>query len=116
MNLKLLVALVEDERTEAVIEAARQRGATGSTVITSVRGEGLKPAKTFLGLDLAAQRDVLFFIVAESRAQEILEAISAAARMDEEPGAGVAIQLDIEDAVGMTTQLPALLHEIEEEV
>jgi len=116
MKLKLLVALVEDERTEATIEAARQRGATGSTVITSVRGEGLKPAKTFLGLDLAAQRDVLLFIVAESRAREILEAINVAARMDEDPGAGVAFQLDIEDAVGMRTQLPALLHEIEEEV
>ena len=116
MKLKLLVALVDEERTEAAIEAARARGATGSTVIAGVRGQGLKPVKTFLGLDLAVRRDVLFFIVAGSRAREILEAVGEAADMDTRPGAGIAVQIDIEDAVGMSTQLPTLLNEIEEEV
>ncbi len=78
MNLKLIMALVSDEKTDAVIDAARDAGATGATVITSVRGEGLKPDKTFLGLDLTAQRDVLLFLVAEQRAREILETIAKA--------------------------------------
>jgi nitrogen regulatory protein PII len=116
MKLKLIVAMVEDERTDTVIDAARERGATGATVITSVRGEGLKPAKTFLGLDLAGQRDVLLFIVAEERARTILEAISKAGCFDDDPGAGIAFQIDIEDAIGLKTQLPTLMHEIEDEV
>ncbi len=43
MNLKLIVAMVDNEKSQAVIDAAREGGATGATVITSVRGEGLKP-------------------------------------------------------------------------
>jgi nitrogen regulatory protein PII len=116
MFLKLIIALVEDGRTDEVLKAARDAGCTGATVITSVRGEGLKPSKTFLGLDLSSHRDVLLFIVAAPKARAILETIAAAGKMDEEPGAGVAIQLSIEDAVGMQTQLPTLLQEIEDEV
>lgn len=113
MNLKLLVALVSDDKTEAVLDAARQAGATGATVITACRGEGLRPGKTFLGLELTAQRDVVFFLVAEPQAREILETVAAAGRFDDEPGAGIAFQISIEDAVGLRTQSEALLKEIE---
>ena len=43
MKFKLIVVLVTDEKTDTVIETARECGATGSTVITSARGEGLVP-------------------------------------------------------------------------
>ena len=113
MNLKLILALVSDDITDDVVEAARDAGATGATVITSGRGEGMKTAKTFLGLDLTGQRDVVLFIVAAPRARVILETIARAGRFDTESGAGIAIQLPIEDAVGLKTQLPRLLEEIE---
>ena len=116
MNLKMIMTLVEDARTQTVIDAGRKAGATGASVITSVQGEGLEPEKTFLGLDLAAQRDVVLFIVAETKARDILEAIAAGGQFDEEPGSGIAFQIAIEDAVGFKTQLPTLLNEIEEEL
>lgn len=116
MNFKLLVAIVNEEKTQAIVDAARGGGATGATVITSCRGEGLKREKTFLGLDLTASRDVVLFLVAEPLAREILETIAAAGRFDDEPGSGIALQIAIEDAVGLKTQLPTLQHEIEEEV
>ena len=116
MRLKLIVVMVDNTRTSAVIDAARDGGATGATVITSVRGEGLTPEKSFLGLDLSAARDVVLFLVAEPRSRDILEAIAQAGRFDEEPGAGIAFQIAIEDAVGLKTQLPTLLHEIEEQI
>jgi nitrogen regulatory protein PII len=116
MDLKLIMALVSDDTTEAVMDAAREAGATGATIITSVRGEGLKPEKTFLGLDLSAQRDVLLFLVAGPRAREILETIAEAGQFDEKPGAGIAFQVTIEDAVGLKTQAATILHEIEEEI
>ena len=113
MKMALIVALVSDEKTNHIIEAARAGGATGATIISSVRGEGLKPAKTFLGLDLAARRDVVLFLVAEPRARDILERLAAAGDMDREHGAGVAFQLSIDDAVGLSTQLPTLMEELE---
>jgi len=116
MNLKLIVALTADEKTEAIVSAARAAGATGATVITACRGEGLKPEKSFLGLDLTAQRDVVLFLVAEPKARQILEAIADAVHLDDEPGAGIAFQLGIEDAVGLRTQEAAILCEIEDSV
>ena len=116
MNLKLIVALVADEKTEDILEAARAAGATGATVITSVRGEGLRRQKTFLGLELTAQRDVLLFLVAEPMAREILETIADAGTLDDDPGAGIAFQIAIEDAVGLRSQEEALLKEIKEKI
>ena len=116
MKFKLIMAMVEDRLTDAVLEAARAGGATGVTVVTSVRGEGLRPEKTFLGLDLTSARDILLFLVAEPRARGILEAIAEAGNFDENPGSGIALQIEIEDAVGLKSQFAALQHEIEEEI
>jgi nitrogen regulatory protein PII len=116
MNLKLIVALIADDRSEAVLDAARRAGATGATVITNCRGEGLKPEKSFLGLELTSQRDMMLFLVAEPKAREILETIARAGRLDQEPGAGIAFQLAIEDAVGLRTQAPVLMNVIAERV
>ena len=116
MRLKLIVALVSDEKTDIVIEAARAGGATGATVITSVRGEGLEPGKSFFGLELAAQCDVVLFLVVEPRARDILERIRDAGRFEEEHGAGIAFQVPIEDAVGLVTQIPTIMEELEDEI
>ncbi|MFC1673546.1 P-II family nitrogen regulator [Pseudomonadota bacterium] len=116
MKMKMIMALVKDEITQTVIDAAREAGATGATVITSAQGEGLKPEKTFFGLDLAAQRDIVIFLVAEPKAREILETIAEAGRFDEDPGSGIACQIGLEDVVGLATQLPTLINEVEDEL
>lgn len=112
MRMKLIVALVGDERTEAVIEAARAGGATGATVIGRARGQGLKPGKTFLGLDLHTLGNAVLFVVVETRARDILERIRDAGRFEEDAGAGMAFQIAIEDAVGLTTQMPVIREEL----
>lgn len=113
MKFKLIIALVTDDKTEVVTEAARRKGATGSTVITSARGEGLNPPKTFLGLTLEGQSDVVLFLVEQHLSRLILETIAREGRFDEEPGSGIAFQLDIEDAVGLGSQLKTIETEIE---
>ncbi|MDA0654193.1 MAG: P-II family nitrogen regulator [Proteobacteria bacterium] len=116
MRFKLIMALAEDSLTDGILEAARAAGATGCTVITSARGEGLTPQKTFLGLDLSGQRDLLLFLVAEQRAREILEEVSRAGKFDTAHGTGIAFQIAIEDAIGLSTQHKALAEEIEEDL
>lgn len=116
MRFKLIMALVDEDRTEAILKAAREAGATGCSVITSARGEGLRPEKTFLGLDLAGARDLMLFLVAEPLSRDILETIAEAGQFDEKPGTGIAFQLDIEDAVGLSSQMETLSQEIEEQI
>lgn len=114
MHFKLLVAFVDDDKTDAVLKAARQAGATGATVINNARGEGLDEPKTFFGLSLDTQRDMILFLVEEHMARCILEKVADAGEFESKPGSGIAIQIDVEDAVGVTGQV-AKLHEIVEE-
>ncbi|MCP5080163.1 MAG: P-II family nitrogen regulator [Alphaproteobacteria bacterium] len=115
MKFKLLIVMTQDELTDKAIEVARAHGATGCTVVTSARGEGLKPAQTFLGLTVAGQRDVVLFLVEEHHSREILEAIAKACAFETQPGAGVAFQIDIEDAMGLQEQIATIRQEISEE-
>jgi hypothetical protein len=116
VKFKMIIALVTEDRTEAIIDVARREGATGCTVITSARGEGLVPPKTFFGLGLETQRDVILFVVEEHLSRHILESIASEGRFDQELGSGIAIQVDVEDAVGFMSQLPKIKSEIEDQL
>ena len=116
MHFKLIIALVEDVKTDAVMEAARSAGATGATIVNQVRGEGVKAAKTFFGLELEAQRDMLMFLVEEHLSRHILEHIAEVGRFDEGPGAGIAFQIDVEDIVGVNLQISKLHEAVEEKL
>lgn len=116
MHFKLIVAFVEDHKTDAVMKAAREAGATGATIINNARGEGLKSSKTFFGLSLETQRDVLMFLVEEHMARDILETIADVGEFEARPGTGIAFQLDVEDAVGISQQLNVLKEKVKEEV
>ena len=116
MHFKLIVAFVDDAKTDAVIDAAREAGATGVTVVSNARGEGLTPKKTFFGLSLETQRDLLLMVVEEFRSRAILEKISAVGEFDSTPGTGIAVQLDVEDAVGVAHQVESLGETIGDEL
>ena len=116
MRFKLLLAFVEESKTEAVLDAARNAGATGATVINHARGEGLNKKTTFFGLTLEVQKDVLLFVVEEHLARSILEKINEVGEFDTESGQGIAIQIDIEDAVGVAHQVETLTKVVEEKL
>ena len=116
MHFKLIIALVEDNQTNAVLEAARSAGATGSTVISQARGEGVHQTKTFFGLTLETQRDVILLVVEEHLSRSILENIAAVGQFDDKPGTGIAIQIDVEDVVGISHQIQELSAVVEEEL
>ena len=116
MHFKLIIALVEDDKTDAIMDAAREAGATGATVINHARGEGLTRSKTFFGLTLETQRDMLLFLVEEHMSRSILEKIAKVGQFDEKPGTGIAFQIDVEDAVGVRQQIRNLTEAVEEQI
>jgi hypothetical protein len=116
MHFKLLIVFVEDAKTEAIIEAAREAGATGCTVVNHARGEGYEAPKSFFGLTLASQRDVVLLLVEQHLSREILEHIGEVGKFDEEPGTGIAIQIDVEDAVGILSQAEHIVEIVEDQL
>jgi len=116
MHFKLIIALVDEASTSEIMKAARKAGATGATVVGDARGEGLSPSKTFFGLNLEARRDMLMFLVEEHLSRQVLEHIAATGGFDEKPGRGLAFQVDVEDTIGLKTQIDAIVEEVEEEI
>lgn len=105
MEFKTIITLVDDEKTDEVIEAARRAGATGVTVVPNARGEGLNPKKTFFGLSMDAPRDLLLLVVEASRASQVMATIAEEGDFDRRSGAGIAIQLAVEATVGVAHQV-----------
>lgn len=116
MHFKLLVVFVDERKTDPVMDAARESGATGCTVIHHARGEGLQKPTSFFGMSLAVQRDVLLMLVEEHLSRRILEHISDVGEFDAKPGAGMAVQIDVEDAVGVVRQAEELTEVVEDQI
>ena len=112
----MIIVFAEDKKTDPIMDAAREAGATGATVIHNARGEGLKVSKTFFGLSLETQRDVILFLVEEHLSRCILEKIAEVGEFEARPGSGIAIQIDVEDAVGVMHQIEKLVDVVEAEL
>ncbi len=116
VHFKLIVLVVEDADTDGIVQAARDAGATGATVVSQVRGEGYEPPTGFFGLDVGERRDLVLLLVEQHLARAILETVSTVGGFDSEPGAGIAFQIDVEDAVGVINQERMLQSRVEEEL
>ncbi|CAC9434835.1 P-II family nitrogen regulator [bacterium endosymbiont of Bathymodiolus sp. 5 South] len=116
MHFKLIIAFVDSNKTDLILESARDKGATGSTIISQARGEGLKHNKTFLGLSLETPRDVLLLLVEQHLARDILETIAQAGDFERNAQEGIAFQIDVEDALGVAHQIQALTHTVKEKI
>jgi nitrogen regulatory protein PII len=116
MHFKLIIALVEDSKTDLIMDTARAAGATGATVLNQVRGEGIEAARTFFGLNLETQRDMLMFLVEEHMCRNILESIASIGDFENNLGAGIAFQIDVEDAVGVSRQVTELSKAVEDQL
>ena len=103
MNFKLIVAMIKTNETDQIVTAAKAAGGTGATIIPA-RGTGIHEAKTFFGLTLEAQTDVVLFLLEASLVPPVLDSIYKAGRL-KEAGTGIAFVIDVEDAVGLESQL-----------
>ena len=113
MKFKLIFALAKDELLDDLLRAAREAGATGSTVISHAKGEGVEKIKTFLGMSLEEQSNLILFLVEEHLSRKIMEALEAAGHMQDKH-TGIAFQLDVEDAVGVSHQIEQLTPLVDE--
>ncbi len=108
MDFKLIMVFVDDERTETVLDAAKEAGATGTTIINNAQGRGLKPHMTFFGLEFMASRNVLLILVEARRSKAILDAVLQAGKLDETLQTGIALELDVSQAVGLSAHINEL--------
>lgn len=103
MRFKVILASVKSDITDKVVDAAKEVGATGATIIPA-RGTGIREAKTFFGLSLEKQTDIIMFLVEEHALGKIMEAIGEAGEFSK-PGTGIAFAMPIDQVIGLESQI-----------
>ena len=112
MKFKIVFAPVKTHKTDPVVDAAKAAGATGATIIPA-RGTGVREAKTFFGLTLEDQTDIVMFLLEEHLVKPVLEAIRVAGEFDK-PGTGIAFVLPVDQVVGLESQIEKFKEEVRE--
>lgn len=108
MNFKLIMVFVDIDKTDKLLDVARDAGATGATIISSARGVGLNKTIGIFGLELLNPRDVILVLVEERRAAYVLDELVRVGGLDEKLDTGIAIMLDVEKALGLTEHIKKL--------
>lgn len=103
MRFQMILASVKSDITDKVVDSAKAAGATGATIIPA-RGTGMREAKTFFGLSLEQQTDIIMFLVEEHSLSPIMDAIKEAGEFHK-PGTGIAFALPVNQVVGLESQI-----------
>ena len=103
MQFKLIMAFVKPSITDTVVGAMKKAGATGATIIPA-RGTGIHEAKSFFGLSIEDQTDIIVFLVEEHVVENLLEVIQIAGKFNE-PGTGIALVMPVDHIAGLDSQM-----------
>jgi nitrogen regulatory protein PII len=103
MEYKVIIAALKPNVTDLVVDAAKTCGISGATIVPG-RGTGMHEAKTFLGLTLETQTDVVLFLAEEKLVPSVMAAIHQAGRLDEH-GTGVVFVLPVEQVAGIKDEI-----------
>ncbi len=95
---ELIVAICEKGHTEKVMEAAREAGAAGGTVIHA-KGTGAKYAK-FFGLSIADEKEMIYIVSTKENKNNIMSAIINGAGPHTDSHA-VVFSLPVSDTAGL---------------
>ena len=97
---EMVVALINRGYTDLVMEAARQVGAPGGTVLNT-RGIGSEDVEQFLGISIQAEKEVVFLVVPTEKRQDVMQAISREAGL-KTPAKGIVLSLPVSHAIGLS--------------
>jgi len=103
MQFKLIFALVKPNISNKVVDAMKEAGATGATIIPA-RGTGVHEAKSFFGLTIEEHTEIILFLVEEHVVEKFMKVISKAGRFNK-PGTGIAFVMPIEHITGLESQM-----------
>lgn len=98
-GFKLVVGIVPKGAAGKVMDAAKEAGAEGGTILLA-RGTGVHEARRFFGISVSSERELMLVLAEPEKARDILEAIVEAGRLDE-PARGIAFVLSVDEVKGI---------------
>ena len=99
-----IFCIVNDGYSEAVMEAAKELGARGGTVINA-RGTAGKEAETFFHITVQHEKEIVMILVPKEIKDNVLHALYKQVGLDT-AGQGIAFSVPVDSVVGLTAEKP----------
>lgn len=96
---ELIVVIAEQGYTNLIMDAAREAGAYGGTVIHA-KGTGMEAAEKFMGVSLATEKEVIYIVTRTEQKNAIMQAIMQHAGLDSKAKA-ITFSLPVTDTAGL---------------
>ena len=96
---EIIMCIVNSGFSETVMDAARELGARGGTVIRA-RGTANAEAEKLYGIAIQPEKEIVLILVDSGLKNDILHALYKSAGL-KTPGQGIAFAMPVEDVVGL---------------
>lgn len=96
---EVIMCIVNSGFSEAVMEAAREFGARGGTVIRA-RGTANAEAESIFNIAIQPEKEIVMILVDTKIKDDILHALYKAVGL-QTPGQGIAFSMPVDDVVGL---------------
>ena len=95
----LIIVVAEQGYTNLIMDAARGAGAHGGTIIHA-KGTGMEAAEKFMGVSLAAEKEIVFIVAKTEEKNAIMQAIMKDAGLDSKAKA-IVFSVPVTDTAGL---------------
>src|SRR5262245_45175881 len=96
--LKMIIAIVQRGKADAVVGAAIKAGAPAATVVLG-RGQGMRERLGPLGVAIQPEKEIILVILEEWLSEQVLSAMVKKGNLDK-AGIGFAFEVPVEKAIG----------------
>jgi len=98
-KFQLIIALVNPGFSDIIMDAAREQGAKGGTIINA-RGTGNKEIEKKYGVIITPDKEMIMILVNERIVDDVLSAIYRVAGLASD-GQGIAFTIPVDDVTGL---------------
>lgn len=99
IKFELIVTITNRGYSDFVVEAARNAGASGGTIING-RGTGVHEKESILGVSIQPEKEMVLTLVKKEEKSKIMKVIVEGANLNKE-GKGICFSIPVEDVAGI---------------
>lgn len=99
IHFKLIITIVGRGKCGNVLDASKEAGAEGGTIIKG-RGSGVHEKAKLFSITIEPEKDIVLTLIPEDRAEAVMDSIIKSANLNQ-PGNGIAFMIDIEKVAGI---------------
>ncbi len=98
-KFSLIITVVDNGFSETVVNASRENGAEGATIIKA-RGTGVHETDSVLGVVIQPEKEVVLTLIKKQDRKKVMSAIVKANKLNQQ-GQGICFSLPLEEVAGV---------------